>query len=93
MVSTLSDRLSQKYLLLAQPSAAQVRLDSWLESYLRDELERSYNSTSDEHVTLAYVLPMVVEYVRYTKVCALPFSMILLLIKSPEFARYFSDFR
>lgn len=92
MVSTLGDRLSQKYLLLAQPSAAQVRLESWLESYLRDELERSYDSTSDEHETLAYVLPMVVEYVRYTKVCALPFLVILSLIESPEFACYFSDF-
>jgi centromere protein I len=68
MVSALRHGLAQKHILLAHPEGATVRLDSWLESFLRDELERAYTTVGDDPGALGYVLATAIDYVRFTKV-------------------------
>ena len=69
IISMLGDSLGQKYLWLVQSEVAHWRLQDWLEGFLNDKLEHIRESTSDEPETLAYVLCLAVEYVRFSKVC------------------------
>lgn len=68
MVSVLGDRLAQKYMLLVGPKIAKLRLEDWLEVFLRDVVERMHISDSEESGTLGYVLGVAVGYVQVTKV-------------------------
>ncbi|PGH17258.1 hypothetical protein AJ80_04900 [Polytolypa hystricis UAMH7299] len=69
IVSSLSDPLAQKYLLLVQNEGATKRLESWLDSFLEDELDRIREGGDEdeggEH--LGYVLQTAAGFVRYTK--------------------------
>ncbi|KKA25385.1 Mis6 domain protein [Rasamsonia emersonii CBS 393.64] len=67
MVSVLGDRLAQKYMLLVGPKIAKLRLEDWLETFLKDEFERANLAESDEPEALGYVLSVATEYVRSTK--------------------------
>lgn len=68
IISTLGDNMAQKYLYLAQPEAAIRRLDDWLNAFLIDKMESAQDDEGDESESLGYVLSLLVEYVRYTKV-------------------------
>ncbi|KAL1970294.1 hypothetical protein VTN77DRAFT_5454 [Rasamsonia byssochlamydoides] len=67
MISALGDRLAQKYMLLVGPKIAKLRLEDWLETFLKDEFERANLTESDEPEALGYVLSVATEYVRSTK--------------------------
>jgi centromere protein I len=68
MISVLGDRLAQKYMLLVGPKIAKLRLEDWLEIFLKDEFERTNLADSDEPEALGYVLSVATEYVRSAKV-------------------------
>ncbi|GES62908.1 Mis6 domain protein [Aspergillus terreus] len=67
IISTLGDNIAQKYLFLVEPEAASRRLDDWLKSFLRDQLDATQNDADDENESLGYILSLCVAYVRYTK--------------------------
>ncbi|KKK25738.1 hypothetical protein ARAM_002213 [Aspergillus rambellii] len=67
IISTIGDRLAQKYLFLAQPEVANRRLDDWLRSFLSDQLEYARDFDDEGVETLGYVLTLAVSYVRYIK--------------------------
>jgi centromere protein I len=68
MVSVLGDRLAQKYMLLVGPTTAKLRLEDWLEVFLRDVVEHTRTSDSEESETLGYVLSVAAGYAQVTKV-------------------------
>ena len=69
MVAALKDPLAQKYLALARPEAATRRLESWLDSFFGDELDRVLGGGEDEKPgALEYVLEAALEFARYNKV-------------------------
>lgn len=68
IISTMGDRLAQKYLFLVQSDAASARLDDWLLSFLGDKLEQIRDGDEDDPETLTYLLGMAADYVQYTKV-------------------------
>lgn len=68
IVSSLADRLAQKYLLLTKSEDASRRLEDWLESFLNDELEKILHGDEADPEALNYVLGATVGYVRTTKV-------------------------
>jgi centromere protein I len=68
VVSVLGDRLAQKYMLLVGPKIAKLRLEDWLEAFLRDEAERAHSNGFGESESLGYVLGAAAGYVRATKV-------------------------
>ncbi|KAK2764950.1 hypothetical protein FQN54_008649 [Arachnomyces sp. PD_36] len=68
MVSALKDPLAQKYLSLAKSEAASRRLESWLDGFFGDELDRASVSAEDEEPgALEYVLEAALEFTRYSK--------------------------
>ena len=68
IVSTIGDNLGQKYLFLVQPESAKRRLDDWLGSFFSDHLELGGDPDDEQVESLGYVLSLLVDYVRYTKV-------------------------
>lgn len=69
MVSALKDPLAQKYLALAGSESASRRIESWLDSFFGDELDRIYVGGEDEEPgALEYVLEAALEFTRHTKV-------------------------
>lgn len=68
IISTMGDRLAQKYLFLVQSDAASARLDDWLLSFLSDKLEQIRDGDEDDPETLTYILSLAADYVQYAKV-------------------------
>ena len=69
MASALADPLAQKYLHLIQKDEAYIRLESWLTSFLEDELDRLLTGDEeDDSSPLGYVLEVIVGFIRFTKV-------------------------
>lgn len=68
IISTMGDRLAQKYLFLVKSDAASARLDDWLLSFLNDKLEQIRDGDEDDPETLTYILSLAADYVQYAKV-------------------------
>ncbi|ODH45366.1 hypothetical protein ACO22_00090 [Paracoccidioides brasiliensis] len=72
VAAALVDPLAQKFLLLVRNEGAMRRLESWLNSFLEEELDRirageeGYEA-SDDTGHLEYVLDVLVGFVRFTK--------------------------
>lgn len=68
IISTMGDRLAQKYLFLVQSDAASARLDDWLLSFLSDKLEQIRDCDEDDPEVLTYILSLAADYIQYAKV-------------------------
>lgn len=71
IISAVADNMAQKYLFLAQPESAKLRLDDWLKSFFDERLEHARDEELGTPESLGYILNLIVDYVRYTKVCHL----------------------
>jgi centromere protein I len=78
----MADNMAQKYLYLAQPESARLRLDDWLSSFFDERLENAQDEELGTSESLGYILSLVVNYVRYTKVCLLGLMDVHLLTRS-----------
>ncbi|GIC88600.1 Mis6 domain protein [Aspergillus udagawae] len=67
IISAVADNIAQKYLSLAQPEYARLRLDDWLSSFFDERLEHAQDEELDTSESLGYILSLIVNYVRYTK--------------------------
>ncbi|OJZ86110.1 hypothetical protein ASPFODRAFT_61444 [Aspergillus luchuensis CBS 106.47] len=67
IISMLGNSLAQKYLFLARSEAADRRLNDWLRTFLRDQLEIARANDVEDHESLGYILALAVEYAQYTK--------------------------
>lgn len=73
VAAALADPLAQRYLLLVRSEAAMRRLESWLDSFFEDEMDRirgeeEGEDEADDPEHLEYVLNALVGFVRFTKV-------------------------
>ncbi|KKZ66606.1 hypothetical protein EMCG_07720 [[Emmonsia] crescens] len=72
VAAALADPLAQRYLLLVRSEAAMRRLESWLDSFFEDEMDRirgeeQGEDEADDPEHLEYVLNALVGFVRFTK--------------------------
>ncbi|KAF7114002.1 hypothetical protein CNMCM5793_006185 [Aspergillus hiratsukae] len=67
IISAVADNMAQKYLFLAQPESARLRLDDWLKSFFDERLEHARDEELGTSESLGYILSLIVDYVRYTK--------------------------
>ncbi|KAF7158028.1 hypothetical protein CNMCM5623_002540 [Aspergillus felis] len=67
IISAMADNIAQKYLSLAQPESARLRLDDWLSSFFDERLEHAQDEELGTSESLGYILSLIVNYVRYTK--------------------------
>jgi centromere protein I len=82
IISAMADNMAQKYLYLAQPESARLRLDDWLSSFFDERLENAQDEELGTSESLGYILSLVMNYVRYTKVCLLGPMDVHLLTRS-----------
>ncbi|KAJ5887666.1 Centromere protein Cenp-I [Penicillium taxi] len=67
LISMLENGMAQKYLHLVQSKDANHRLDEWLKTFLKDQLEQIHDGQEDEPEVLSYILSLVLGYSIYTK--------------------------
>ncbi|GFF35734.1 hypothetical protein IFM58399_04310 [Aspergillus lentulus] len=67
IISAMADSIAQKYLYLAQPESARLRLDDWLSSFFDELLEHAQDEEPGTSESLGYILSLIVNYVRYTQ--------------------------
>ncbi|PGH09946.1 hypothetical protein AJ79_05562 [Helicocarpus griseus UAMH5409] len=71
VAAALADPLAQRYLLLVRDEGARRRLESWLDSFFEDEMDRIEEGEEEvkggEEGYLGYVLDALVGFVRFTK--------------------------
>jgi centromere protein I len=82
IISAMADNMAQKYLYLAQPESARLRLDDWLSSFFDERLENAQDEELGTSESLGYIFSLVMNYVRYTKVCLLGPMDVHLLTRS-----------
>ncbi|OAX80697.1 hypothetical protein ACJ72_04961 [Emergomyces africanus] len=72
VAAALTDPLAQRYLLLVKNEEAMRRLESWLDSFFEDEVDRTRareegEAEADDSEHLKYVFDALVGFVRFTK--------------------------
>ncbi|KAK2803846.1 hypothetical protein FQN50_006853 [Emmonsiellopsis sp. PD_5] len=69
IAAALGDPLAQRYLVLVRQRGARGRLESWLESFFEDEMDRLLEGGDEEGEGeyLGFVLEALVGFVRFTK--------------------------